>query len=123
MRVPDFDVRGVPVRRLLRTLTRAGRVLVQDGRLRLLTSYGREIAGSPVDEVRLLRPWAADLLAPARGTVLVLSGRRYVVRLPRAARERLVAALGDARERAAKIAAHRRTAPPWTPPDLRNRVT
>ncbi|MBW1602103.1 hypothetical protein JJV70_08245 [Streptomyces sp. JJ66] len=112
MTVPDFDVSGVPVRRQRRSLTQAGRVLVQDGRLALLTSYGREIDGAPVSEVRLARPWFAELLGVAGRTVVTLRGKRYALRLPRAAREGLAGALGVARERAAKIAAHRRIVHP-----------
>ncbi|MBW1596255.1 hypothetical protein [Streptomyces sp. JJ38] len=109
---PEFETEGVPVRRLLRTLTRAGRVVVHSGRLALLTSYGREFDSAPVTRARLQRPWAPLRRAGSRRTVLVLGGTRYVLDLSSGERERLSAALGDARERAAKIASDRRIVHP-----------
>ncbi|GAA4668535.1 hypothetical protein GCM10023347_22350 [Streptomyces chumphonensis] len=112
MTVPEFDVDGVPVRRPPRTLTRAGQVLVQGGRMSLLTSYGREIDGAPVEKVRLPRPWWGAWRPARRRTVVVLGGTRYTLGLALRDRSRLTAALGHARERAAKIAADRRIVHP-----------
>ncbi|MEE1927268.1 hypothetical protein V1J52_03575 [Streptomyces sp. TRM 70351] len=112
MTVVEFETSGVPVRRLLRSLTRAGQVLVHDGRLSLLTSYGREIDSAAVERVRVLRPWTERLAPGRKRTVLSLDGARYTLRLPGAVRERLRTALEEARERAAKIAADQRTVHP-----------
>lgn len=99
MTEPDFELTGVRVGRRWRSVTRAGQVLVQDGRLTLLTSYGREIASASVDQVRLSGPvpLSRDL------TFASLDGKRYSLRLDAPAHERLDHALGDAREQAAKV--------------------
>ncbi|GAB3660980.1 hypothetical protein [Streptomyces sparsus] len=104
MAEPEFDVTGVRIGRLMRSLTRAGQVLVRDGRLVLLTSYGREIDSAPVETVHLIGVWSS-----ARDRVLAtVNGTRYALRLPMAGRERLLSTVGEARERAAKIAGDRR---------------
>ncbi|MFH8371656.1 hypothetical protein [Streptomyces sp. NPDC018031] len=56
----EFNARGVRIERFLRSVTRAGQVLIKDGRLELLTSNGREIDSAPVQSVRAGRPWFAD---------------------------------------------------------------
>jgi len=56
MAEPEFTATGVRIDRGLRSLTRAGRVRIDDGRLELLTSRGREIDSAPVDSVRASRP-------------------------------------------------------------------
>lgn len=105
---PEFDASGVRIGRWLRSLTRGGQVLVQDGRLVLLTSYGREIDSAPVDQVRITGPWYA-----ARDRALAtVGGTRYALRLAAPARERLFTAVREARERAAKIATDRRIVHP-----------
>ncbi|GAA0497958.1 hypothetical protein ACFQ2B_30215 [Streptomyces stramineus] len=77
MAEPEFNATGVRIERFLRSLTRAGQVKIKDGRLELLTSYGREIDSAPVDSVDAGRPWfaAGDR---ARATV---NGTRYVLTL------------------------------------------
>ncbi|MEU7133326.1 hypothetical protein [Streptomyces sp. NPDC046261] len=77
MAEPEFNATGVRIERSRRSLTRAGQVKIQDGRLELLTSYGREIDSAPVDSVQASKPWfsARDR---ARATV---NGNRYVLTL------------------------------------------
>lgn len=115
MREPDFDATGVRIGRLLRSLTKAGQVVVHDGRLVLLTSYGREIDSAPVDQVQVIGPvpGTSDL------TLATVGGTRYALRLSMPTRERLLTALGDARERAAKISSERRSVLPRIHPNLR----
>ncbi|MEV0040870.1 hypothetical protein ACFRR7_34170 [Streptomyces sp. NPDC056909] len=73
MAEPEFDARGVRIERWPRSLTTAGQVLIQDGRLALLTSYGRVIDSAPLRAVRAARPWFAG-----RGsTVATVNGIRY----------------------------------------------
>ncbi|WP_046507837.1 hypothetical protein [Streptomyces odonnellii] len=73
MAEPEFDARGVRIERWPRSLTKAGQVLIQDGRLALLTSYGRVIDSAPLRAVRAARPWFAG-----RGsTVATVNGIRY----------------------------------------------
>ncbi|MCC3766114.1 hypothetical protein [Streptomyces sp. UNOC14_S4] len=74
---PEFNATGVRIERSLRSLTRAGQVKIKDGRLELLTSYGREIDSAPVDSVRADRPWFASR-DRARARV---NGTRYVLTL------------------------------------------
>ncbi|MEU2880897.1 hypothetical protein, partial [Streptomyces sp. NPDC007070] len=57
MAEPEFTATGVRIARRLRSLTRAGRVRISDGRLELLTSYGTVIDSAPVSAVRASRPW------------------------------------------------------------------
>ncbi|MCI0386022.1 hypothetical protein [Streptomyces sp. CNQ085] len=117
MAEPEFSATGVRIARWLRSLTRAGQVVVRDGRLVLLTSYGREIDSAPVEQVRVSEPWYA-----MRGRALAtVNGTWYALRLKGRAREGLVAALRSARARsgrargrpgAVRIAAERRTTAP-----------
>lgn len=82
MTEPDFSATGVRIERWPRSLTRAGEVRIEDGRLALLTSYGREIDSAPVEAVRAGRGRFA-----ARGSaVATLNGARY--RLTMGQRER-----------------------------------
>lgn len=119
MAEPEFEATGVRIGRLFRSLTRAGQVLVRDGRLVLLTSYGSEIDSAPVGDVSLRRPWPSsrDL------TFATLGRTRYVLRLATPARERLLAALRDAREQSAKLRDVRQeTARPAEAPERRTRL-
>ena len=75
----EFDATGVRIERWPRSLTRAGQVVIKDGRMVLLTSYGREIDSAPVDRVKVKSPWfAGDDRATA-----TLNGNRYLLRLGR----------------------------------------
>ncbi|MFF0558839.1 hypothetical protein ACH4ZU_20185 [Streptomyces sp. NPDC020472] len=73
MAEPEFSARGVRIARWPRSLTRAGEVRIEDGRLALLTSYGSEIDSAPVSAVRAGRPW----FAKADETVATVNGTRY----------------------------------------------
>ncbi|MFF0426418.1 hypothetical protein ACFYUJ_18670 [Streptomyces sp. NPDC004520] len=73
MTEPEFSARGVRIARWPRSLTRAGEVRIEDGRLALLTSYGSEIDSAPVSAVRAGRPW----FAKADETVATVNGTRY----------------------------------------------
>ncbi|MEE1755322.1 hypothetical protein [Streptomyces sp. SP18CS02] len=73
MAEPDFSATGVRIERGPRSLTRAGEILIKDGRLALLTSYGRVIDSAPVRAVTAGRPWFAGRDA----TVANLNGTRY----------------------------------------------
>ncbi|MET7641287.1 hypothetical protein [Streptomyces sp. NPDC005438] len=73
---PEFDVAGVGIGRWLQSLTRAGQVQVRDGRLQLLTSYGREIDSAPLEEVRF-----SDWYAAGKRTLARVGGTRYLLRL------------------------------------------
>jgi hypothetical protein len=70
---PDFSARGVRIERWPRSLTRAGQVRIQDGRLALLTSYGRVIDSAPLRAVQAARPWFAG----KGSTVATVNGIRY----------------------------------------------
>jgi len=73
MAEPEFNARGVRIERWPRSLTRAGQVLIQDGRLALLTSYGRVIDSAPLRAVQAAKPWFAG-----RGSmVATVNGTRY----------------------------------------------
>lgn len=61
MRGTEFSATGVRIERWARSLTRAGQVIVKDGRVALLTSYGREIDSAPAEAVRAGRPWFAGV--------------------------------------------------------------
>ncbi|MEU8761347.1 hypothetical protein [Streptomyces sp. NPDC048659] len=77
MTEPEFTATGVRIDRWPRSLTRAGEVRVEDGRLSLLTSYGSEIDSAPVDTVRAGRPWFAksdEAVATVNGTRYRISG-------------------------------------------------
>ncbi|MFI7241303.1 hypothetical protein [Streptomyces qinglanensis] len=95
MAEPEFDATGVGISRMLRSLTRAGHVLVRDGELVLLTSYGSEIDSAPVDEVRISGYGLRDQ------ALATLRGRSYLLRLGRGHREGLLSALRTARAKAA----------------------
>ncbi|MFD7320486.1 hypothetical protein ACFV9D_05230 [Streptomyces sp. NPDC059875] len=73
MSEPEFTATGVRIERWPRSLTRAGEVRIEDGRLSLLTSYGSEIDSAPVDSVRAGRPW----FAKQDETVATVNGTRY----------------------------------------------
>ncbi|MFF8380210.1 hypothetical protein ACF07V_29225 [Streptomyces sp. NPDC015661] len=77
MAEPEFSARGVRIARWPRSLTRAGEVRIEDGRLALLTSYGSEIDSAPVSAVRAGRPW----FAKADETVATVNGTRYRLKL------------------------------------------
>ncbi|MFC9794785.1 hypothetical protein ACFVJI_19260 [Streptomyces sp. NPDC127584] len=71
MSEPEFSARRVRIDRWPRSLTRAGEVRIEDGRLSLLTSYGSEIDSAPVTAVRAGRPWFArpdEAVATVNGT-------------------------------------------------------
>ncbi|WP_267243375.1 hypothetical protein [Streptomyces sp. PR69] len=73
MTEPEFRATGVRIERWPRSLTRAGEVLIKDGRLALLTSYGRVIDSAPLRAVRAGKPWFAG----GDSTVATLNGHRY----------------------------------------------
>jgi hypothetical protein len=101
MAEPEFSASGVRIGRRLSSLTRAGQVLIRDGRLVLLTSRGREIDSAPVEEVHAIRtPFALrrSTLATVNGTGYLLSLRRQGV----ASASRFVEALQRARQRVAQ---------------------
>ncbi|MFF6832177.1 hypothetical protein ACFY84_09950 [Streptomyces sp. NPDC012438] len=83
MREPEFSARGVGINRWLRSLTRAGEVRIEDGRLALLTSYGSEIDSAPVTAVRAGRPWFAG----PDEAVATVNGTRYRLTLHRKDRD------------------------------------
>ncbi|MEV0097240.1 hypothetical protein [Streptomyces sp. NPDC050738] len=70
---PEFTATGVRIERWPRSLTRAGKVLIKDGRLALLTSNGREIDSAPLGTVSAGRPWFAG----GDRTVATVNGTRY----------------------------------------------
>lgn len=94
----DYVATGVRIGRWLRSLTRAGRVLVRNGRLELLTSYGREIDSAPLERVRITGWYGA------RRALATIDGTRYLLRLGLGHRDRLLSAVRTAR---AKDAAER----------------
>ncbi|MFF3290490.1 hypothetical protein [Streptomyces sp. NPDC003023] len=73
MAEPEFSATGVRIERWPRSLTRSGQVLIKDGRLALMTSYGRVIESAPVRAVTAGRPWFAG----KESTVATLNGKRY----------------------------------------------
>jgi hypothetical protein len=73
MTEPEFTATGVRIERWPRSLTRAGEVRIEDGRLSLLTSYGSEIDSAPVASVRAGRPW----FAKPDEAVATVNGTRY----------------------------------------------
>ncbi|MFG3039494.1 hypothetical protein ACGFYZ_21625 [Streptomyces sp. NPDC048330] len=79
MAEPEFTARGVRIARWPRSLTRAGEVRIEDGRLALLTSYGSEIDSAPVGAVRAGRPW----FAKSDEAVATVNGTRYRLTLHR----------------------------------------
>ena len=76
MAEPEFSATGVEIGKWLRPLTRAGQVLISDGRLRLLTSRGAEIDSAPVDRVDAGAAWSAPGTAKA-----TMNGKRYRIDL------------------------------------------
>jgi hypothetical protein len=77
MAEPEFTARGVRIGNGLRSLTRAGQVRINDGRLELLTSYGSEIDSAPVQAVRASKPW----FVPDGRALADLNGKRYLLTL------------------------------------------
>ncbi|MFJ2767024.1 hypothetical protein [Streptomyces sp. NPDC087300] len=77
MAEPEFTATGVRIGRRLRSLTRAGQVRITDGRLELLTSYGKEIDSAPLQAVRTGKPW----FAPDDRALADVNGRRYLLTL------------------------------------------
>ncbi|MFD9904307.1 hypothetical protein [Streptomyces sp. NPDC059063] len=73
MAEPEFTATGVRIGKRLRSLTRAGQVRINDGRLELLTSYGTEIDSAPVTAVRAGKPW----FAPHDRALAEVNGTRY----------------------------------------------
>ncbi len=73
MAEPEFRATGVRIERWPRSLTKAGQVLIKDGSLKLLTSYGRVIDSAPVRGVRAGKAWFAD----DASTALTVNGKRY----------------------------------------------
>lgn len=73
MAEPEFSASGVEIERWPRSLTKAGRVLIQDGRLALLTSYGRVIDSAPLRAVQAAKPWFRG----DDSTVATVNGTRY----------------------------------------------
>jgi hypothetical protein len=57
MAEPEFTADRVRIGKRMRSLTRAGQVRINDGRVELLTSYGSEIDSAPVQAVRAGRSW------------------------------------------------------------------
>ncbi|WP_328898926.1 MULTISPECIES: hypothetical protein [unclassified Streptomyces] len=79
--VTEFSATGVRIDRWARSVTRAGQVTVKDGRVALLTSYGREIDSAPVGTVSAGRPWFAG----SDATVARVNGTRYRLTMRRPA--------------------------------------
>lgn len=77
MAEPEFTARGVRIGNGLRSLTRAGQVRINDGRLELLTSYGSEIDSAPVQAVRASKPW----FVPDDRALADVNGKRYLLTL------------------------------------------
>ncbi|MCS0637008.1 hypothetical protein NX801_15325 [Streptomyces sp. LP05-1] len=84
MSEPEFSATGVRIERWPRSLTRAGEVLIQDGKLALLTSYGRVIDSAPVRAVRAGRPW----FGTREDATVALNGTRYRLTMGRDGRRR-----------------------------------
>ncbi|MDX3236841.1 hypothetical protein PV392_14375 [Streptomyces sp. ME03-5709C] len=97
----EFTATGVRIGRRLRSLTRGGQVRIQDGRLVLLTSRGREIDSAPVEDVHALTP----RFAVRRRTLTRLNGTGYLLTLREqgaTSAARFLDALRAARERVAR---------------------
>lgn len=95
MAEPEYDAGGVRIRKMLRSLTRGGHVLVQDGQLVLMTSYGSEIDSAPVDKVRISGYGMPD------SALATISGTRYVLQFGLGRRAGLLSAVRTARAKAA----------------------
>jgi hypothetical protein len=92
---PEYDAGGVRIRRMLRSLTRAGHVQVRDGQLVLKTSYGSEIDSAPVEKVRISGYGMPD------SALATISGTRYVLQFGLGRRAGLLDAVRTARAKAA----------------------
>ncbi|MEV5508510.1 hypothetical protein [Streptomyces orinoci] len=78
MAEPEFTAKGVRIDKpFLRSLTRAGQVKIHDGRLELLTSYGREIDSAPVHTVQASKAW----FTTGERARAVVNGTRYTLTL------------------------------------------
>ncbi|UNO38898.1 hypothetical protein [Streptomyces sp. MST-110588] len=77
MAEPEFNATGVRIERWPRSLTRAGQVVIRDGRVELLTSYGKEIDSAPVQSVQAHKP----LFAGHERALATMNGRRYSLTL------------------------------------------
>lgn len=97
MAEPYYSATGVQIGKWLRPLTRAGQVLITDGRLRLLTSRGTEIDSAPVDRVQASIPRFGSP-GSARATV---NGTRYVLSIGGTDASR-APGTGDSPQRAAR---------------------
>jgi hypothetical protein len=75
MAEPEFTATGVRIGQRLRSLTRAGKVRITDGRLELLTSAGCEIDSAPVRAVRATR------IVPGDRALVRFGGRSYLLTL------------------------------------------
>lgn len=73
----EFTATGVRIGRWLRALTNAGQVVIRDGRLTLLNSYGSEIDSAPVHLVRAGTPW----FATRDRALATVNGTRYLITL------------------------------------------
>ncbi|MGW2560972.1 hypothetical protein ACWCXB_17345 [Streptomyces sp. NPDC001514] len=82
MQEPEFNATGVRIERWPRSLTKAGQVLIEDGRLALLTSYGRVIDSAPVEAVRAGKPWFAG----GESMIATVNGTRYRLTMDRPGR-------------------------------------
>jgi hypothetical protein len=70
---PEFTANRVRIDKRMQSVTRAGQVRINDGRVELLTSFGSEIDSAPVQAVRANKPWfAGDDSASAE-----VNGTRY----------------------------------------------
>ncbi|MFD7922000.1 hypothetical protein ACFV3R_22565 [Streptomyces sp. NPDC059740] len=70
----EFSASGVRIERSLRSLTRAGKVVIRDGVLALLNSRGTVIDSAPVGAVETRRPWFDFGRERAQA---VVNGHRY----------------------------------------------
>lgn len=95
---PEFTATGVRIGRRLRSLTRAGQVLIRDGRVVLLTSRGKEIDSAPLERVRAV---TAGFAARQRA-LATLNGTGYLLTLGRQGAARFAEALRAARDRRAE---------------------
>ncbi|GHJ42284.1 hypothetical protein [Streptomyces sp. TS71-3] len=76
MAEPEFTAERVRIGKRLRSLTRAGQVRINDGRVELLNSRGSEIDSAPVQAVRAGKSWFSSgdsASAEVNGTRYTLS--------------------------------------------------
>jgi hypothetical protein len=78
---PEYSATGVQIGKRLRHLTRAGQVVISNGRLVLRTSRGAEIDSAPVDRVEVSAPWYGGRRS-ARATI---NGTRYLIAMDQSA--------------------------------------